>query len=48
MLSVDVEAFESNQTLLLEIGVTIFNGDQSVFRPLHFIVEDYIHCRNGT
>ena len=47
MLAVDVESYELDHEILLEIGVTLFNILGSVLRPMHFIIDEHTQFRNG-
>jgi hypothetical protein len=54
LFSVDLEAFEKNNDLITEIGITIYDPLKEAgsivphFTKIHIIIDEYKHLKNGT
>ncbi|KAI8968164.1 hypothetical protein BDF20DRAFT_164262 [Mycotypha africana] len=46
--SIDIEAYEKDHSILLEIGWSTYDSKLDQFRDQHYINDNYRHLRNGT
>ncbi|KAI8338063.1 hypothetical protein BC941DRAFT_32170 [Chlamydoabsidia padenii] len=46
-VSLDIEAYEADHSILLEIGWTLYDGRENHYQDQHYMMEPYRHLRNG-
>ncbi|CAO3633323.1 unnamed protein product [Cunninghamella blakesleeana] len=46
-VSLDIEAYELDHSILLEIGWSLFDSQTNQFQDQHYMMEPYSHLRNG-
>lgn len=46
-VSIDIEAYEKDHSILLEIGWSMYDSKTNKFLDQHYINEAYVHLRNG-
>lgn len=46
-ISLDIEAYELDHSILLEIGWSMFDSKSGLFMDQHYIMDNYRHLKNG-
>jgi hypothetical protein len=46
-IALDIEAYELDQSILLEIGWSMFDAKTGLFMDQHYIMDNYRHLKNG-
>ncbi|CAO3593157.1 unnamed protein product [Absidia cylindrospora] len=46
-ISLDIEAFEIDHSILLEIGWTLYDSRHDTYMDQHYMIDTYRHLRNG-
>ncbi|KAI7869177.1 hypothetical protein BDF14DRAFT_1880347 [Spinellus fusiger] len=47
-ISLDIEAYEKDHSILLEIGWSMYDSKNDMFLDQHYMINDYRHLTNGT
>lgn len=47
-IAIDIEAYERDHSIILELGWSIFDSRKNRFMDQHYLIDSYAHLNNGT